>query len=50
MTTKLEGQLKREIAVGDDAYTLTLSSEGFVIARNGPAQGARNPLGRSREW
>ena len=39
MTTKLEGQLKREIAVGDDAYTLTLSPEGFVLARKGRRKG-----------
>ena len=39
MTTKLEGQLKREIAVGDDAYTLTLSAEGFVLARKGRRKG-----------
>ena len=39
MTTKLEGQLKREIAVGDDAYTLTLSPDGFVLARKGRRKG-----------
>lgn len=39
MTTKLEGQLKREIAVGDDAYTLTLTPEGFVLARKGRRKG-----------
>ena len=39
MTTKLEGQLKREIAVGDDAYTLTLSPEGFLLARKGRRKG-----------
>ena len=39
MTTKLEGQLKREINVGDDAYTLTLLPEGFVLARKGRRKG-----------
>jgi hypothetical protein len=39
MTTKLEGQLKREIAVGDDAYTLTISPAGFVLARKGRRKG-----------
>jgi len=39
MTTKLEGQLKREIAIGDDAYTLTLAPEGFVLARKGRRKG-----------
>lgn len=39
MTTKLEGQLKREIAIGDDAYTLTLEPEGFVLARKGRRKG-----------
>jgi len=39
MTTKLEGQLKREITVGDDTYTITLSPEGFVLARKGRRKG-----------
>ena len=39
MTTKLEGQLKREINVGEDAYTLTLSPQGFVLARKGRRKG-----------
>ena len=39
MTTKLEGQLKREIAIGDDAYTLTLAPEGFVLASKGRRKG-----------
>ena len=39
MTTKLEGQLKREIAIGDDAYTLTLAPEDFVLARKGRRKG-----------
>jgi len=39
MTTKLEGQLKREIAIDDEAYTLTLSSDGFVLARKGRRKG-----------
>lgn len=39
MTTKLKGQLKREFNVGDDAYTLTLSPQGFVLARKGRRKG-----------
>ena len=39
MTTKLEGQLKRKITVGDDTYTITLSPEGFVLARKGRRKG-----------
>ena len=39
MTTKLEGQLKREIAIGDDSYTLTLAPEGFLLARKGRRKG-----------
>ena len=39
MTTRLEGQLKREISVGDDVYTLTLSGDGFLLARKGRRKG-----------
>lgn len=39
MTTRLEGQLKRELAIGGDAYTLTLSPTGFVLALKGRRKG-----------
>lgn len=39
MTTKLEGPLKREINVGDDAYTLTITPEGFMLALKGRRKG-----------
>jgi hypothetical protein len=39
MTTKLEGPLKREINVGDDAYTLTITPEGFVLTLKGRRKG-----------
>jgi len=39
MTTKLEGQIKREIAIGDESYTLTLTPEGFLLARKGRRKG-----------
>jgi hypothetical protein len=39
MTTRLDGTLKREIAIGDEPYTLTLTGEGFVLARKGRRKG-----------
>jgi len=39
MTTKLEGQLKRELAIGGEPYTLTLSPAGFVLALKGRRKG-----------
>ena len=39
MTTKLEGTLKREIVIGGEPYTLTLTAEGFVLARKGRRKG-----------
>lgn len=39
MTTKLEGQLKRELAIRGEAYTLTLSPTGFVLAVKGRRKG-----------
>jgi len=39
MTTKLEGQIKREIAIGDESYTLTLTPESFLLARKGRRKG-----------
>ena len=39
MTTKLEGQLKRELPINRELYTLTLSPEGFVLAMKGRRKG-----------
>ena len=39
MTTRLEGQLKRELAIGGEPYTLTLSPAGFVLALKGRRKG-----------
>jgi hypothetical protein len=39
MTTRLEGTLKREIDIAGDPYTLTLTAEGFVLARKGRRKG-----------
>jgi len=39
MTTKLDGQLKRELAIRGDAYTVTLSPTGFVLALKGRRKG-----------
>ena len=39
MTTRLEGQLKRELAIGGQPYTLTLSPAGFVLALKGRRKG-----------
>ena len=39
MTTKLEGPLKRELAIGEDTYTLTLDKEGFLLALKGRRKG-----------
>lgn len=39
MTTKLSGVLKRELSIGSDLYTLTLSDEGFTLALKGRRKG-----------
>lgn len=39
MTTKLDGELKRELLIGRDAYTLTLSPAGFTLALKGRRKG-----------
>jgi hypothetical protein len=39
MTTRLEGTLKREIDIGGEPFTLTLTSDGFVLARKGRRKG-----------
>jgi hypothetical protein len=39
MTTKLEGDLRREFLIGQDPYTLTISPKGFVLALKGRRKG-----------
>jgi hypothetical protein len=39
VTTRLDGVLKRELSIGRDAYTLTLSEEGFTLALKGRRKG-----------
>jgi len=39
VTTKLEGSLKRELAIDGEPYTLTLTSVGFVLAVKGRRKG-----------
>jgi len=39
MTTRLESTLKREIDIASEPYTLTLTGEGFVLARKGHRKG-----------
>ena len=39
MTTKLDGELRRELTIGPDTYTLTLSPTGFVLAVKGRRKG-----------
>ena len=35
MTTKLDGILKRELSIGGEPYTLTLSQQGFTLTLKG---------------
>ena len=39
MTTKLDNPLKRELQIGADLYTLTLSQQGFTLALKGRRKG-----------
>jgi hypothetical protein len=39
VTTKLEGELKRELLIDRQAYTLTISQAGFVLALKGRRKG-----------
>jgi hypothetical protein len=39
MTTKLEGNLRREIAIGGAPYTVTLSPTGFTLVVKGRRKG-----------
>jgi len=39
MTTKLDGVLKRELSIGGEPYTLTLSQQGFTLTLKGRRKG-----------
>lgn len=39
MTTKLDGNLRREILIGGQPYTVTISPDGFVLALKGRRKG-----------
>ena len=39
MTTRLESPLKREISVGGEAYTLTITPEGLKLVPKGRRKG-----------
>ena len=39
MTTKLEGELRRELLIGREPYTLTVSPTGFTLALKGRRKG-----------
>ena len=39
MTTKLEGDLKREVMIGGHAYTVTISPAGFTLTIKGRRKG-----------
>ena len=39
MTTKLNGVLKRELSIGGEPYTLTLSEQGFTLTLKGRRKG-----------
>lgn len=39
MTTKLEGPLKREIAIGGAPYVVTITPEGFTLVPKGRRKG-----------
>ena len=39
MTTRLDGVLKRELSIGRDAYTLTITDQGFTLALKGRRKG-----------
>jgi hypothetical protein len=39
VTTRLEGDLKREVLIGQQAYTLTISPNGFVLVLKGRRKG-----------
>jgi hypothetical protein len=39
MTAKLEGLIKRELTLGDETYTVSISPEGVKIAPKGKRKG-----------
>jgi hypothetical protein len=39
MTTKLQGPLKREIQIGDEPYTVTITPEGVQVVPKGRRKG-----------
>ena len=39
MTTKLEGPLKRALAIGGDPYVLTITPEGLTLVPKGKRKG-----------
>jgi hypothetical protein len=39
VTTKLDGELKRELLIGREPYTLTVSPTGFTLAIKGRRKG-----------
>jgi len=39
MTTKLEKPLKREVQIGDKAYTLTIDANGLKLVEKGHRKG-----------
>jgi hypothetical protein len=39
MTTKLDGVLRRELSIGGEPYTLTISPEGFALTVKGRRKG-----------
>jgi hypothetical protein len=39
MTTKLEKPLKRELDIGGEPFTLTITPEGFTLTRKGKRKG-----------
>ena len=43
MTTKLDGNLRRELLIGRQAYTLTLSQQGFTLTLKGRRKGLNTP-------
>ncbi len=39
MTTELKGALKRELAINNEPYTLTITPEGFKLVAKGKRKG-----------
>jgi hypothetical protein len=39
VTTKLDGALRRELLIGQEPYTLTLSEQGFTLVLKGRRKG-----------